>query len=721
MAIKFSQFTVRTSSSDLSHIVGYNGVDNIQITPTNFLNSALTGTAGQVLFYDTTGVTGDNDLYWDNTNKRLGIGTTSPSEKLHIEGGKMFIKHATTEQYNYQYGSGQPVWSFGGGNYFNIKQGGTTGFTVSSTLKVGIGTTSPSEKLEVNGNIKVGDSQQFVAGSGNDLRIIHDGTDSFINSNGSGDLYIQQFNDDKDIIFKSDNGGGGLTTYFYLDGSSGITRVSRNFRADDGVALQVGSSGDAGFFHNGADTFLKNDTGDLYIRNESDDRDIIFQCDNGAGSFTEYFKLDGSGVRTLFSKNIRLEDDVQLNIGSSDDLRLVHSPDNGFIQNFTGDLQISNFADDKDILFRCDDGSGGLTTYFYLDGSSTQIIYEKETKHQDSVKAKFGTSSDLNIYHNSSNSYIENNTNDLIILNNANDKDIVFQCDDGSGGVVTYFRLDGSIADGTYRYTKWDDYSVVSLGTGNDFQLFHDSTKSRIENLTGNLEITQKANDADIIFASDDGSGGTATYMYLDGGNTRVQFNKNARFVDSAKVMLGTSDDLQIQHDGSNSYISNNTGALYIQQFIDDGDIIFQCDDGSGGLATYFSVDGGGTDINFFKDTHHLDNVKAKFGSNTAGDLQIYHSGTHSFIDGSSGAGSLYLRPGAGGTIQLETISGADMISANATDVRFYSGGNERVRVKNIGINIQNVPTYADNAAAIAGGLTTGDVYRTGDLLKIVH
>jgi len=86
MAIKFSQFVVKTSSSDLSHIVGYNGVDNIQITPTNFLNTALTGTAGQVLFYDTTGVTGDNDLYWNNTNKRLGIGTASPLQKLHVTG-----------------------------------------------------------------------------------------------------------------------------------------------------------------------------------------------------------------------------------------------------------------------------------------------------------------------------------------------------------------------------------------------------------------------------------------------------------------------------------------------------------------------------------------------------------------------------------------------------------------------------------------------------------
>lgn len=30
-------------------------------------------------------------------------------------------------------------------------------------------------------------------------------------------------------------------------------------------------------------------------------------------------------------------------------------------------------------------------------------------------------------------------------------------------------------------------------------------------------------------------------------------------------------------------------------------------------------------------------------------------------------------------------------------------------------------PQFADNAAAIAGGLLTGQVYRTGDVLKIVH
>ena len=35
--------------------------------------------------------------------------------------------------------------------------------------------------------------------------------------------------------------------------------------------------------------------------------------------------------------------------------------------------------------------------------------------------------------------------------------------------------------------------------------------------------------------------------------------------------------------------------------------------------------------------------------------------------------------------------------------------------------NIPNVPEYTDNANAIANGLVAGDVYRTGDNLKIVH
>jgi len=36
-------------------------------------------------------------------------------------------------------------------------------------------------------------------------------------------------------------------------------------------------------------------------------------------------------------------------------------------------------------------------------------------------------------------------------------------------------------------------------------------------------------------------------------------------------------------------------------------------------------------------------------------------------------------------------------------------------------IVIADTPQYADNAAALVGGLVAGQIYRTGDALKIVH
>ena len=188
--------------------------------------------------------------------------------------------------------------------------------------------------------------------------------------------------------------------------------------------------------------------------------------------------------------------------GDQQDFRIYHDGTDTQNNNFTGNLVIKQQANDKDIIFQCDDGAGNSTTYFYLDGSLVLNRFLKDVLFNDDVVAKFGTSSDLRIYHNGTNNFIEAYSGNLIIQNHTTDSDIIFKSDNGTGGTATYFYLDGSLADGTYTYTRWVDYSVVSLGTGNDLQIFHDSTKSRIENLNGNLEITQKADDSDIIFQS---------------------------------------------------------------------------------------------------------------------------------------------------------------------------------------------------------------------------
>jgi len=52
-----------------------------------FRNLYLAKTSGSILFSDGSKIAEDNaNLFWDNVNKRLGIGTTSPAEKLHVIG-----------------------------------------------------------------------------------------------------------------------------------------------------------------------------------------------------------------------------------------------------------------------------------------------------------------------------------------------------------------------------------------------------------------------------------------------------------------------------------------------------------------------------------------------------------------------------------------------------------------------------------------------------------
>lgn len=46
-----------------------------------------TGTAGQAAFWSSgTAISGDNTFFWDNTNKRLGLGTATPGVRLDIHG-----------------------------------------------------------------------------------------------------------------------------------------------------------------------------------------------------------------------------------------------------------------------------------------------------------------------------------------------------------------------------------------------------------------------------------------------------------------------------------------------------------------------------------------------------------------------------------------------------------------------------------------------------------
>ena len=160
-------------------------------------------------------------------------------------------------------------------------------------------------------------------------------------------------------------------------------------------------------------------------------------------------------------------------------------------------------------------------------------------------------------------------------------------------------------------------------GAGNDLQIDHDGTNSAINNITGEFIIQQSVDDGNIIFKCDDGSGGVTPYITVDGGGTRTDFSKQTRHADSVVGSYGAGDDLSIQHNGTNSFISNYTGDLYIDQGADDKNIIFRSDDGSGGIATYLTIDGVDEVVRFYKNTYQQDDIKALFGNSS--DLKIYH------------------------------------------------------------------------------------------------
>ena len=693
MAIKFSQFVVKTSSSDLSHIVGYNGVDNIQITPTNFLNTALTGTAGQVLFYDTTGVTGDNDLYWDNTNKRLGIGTSSPGEPLEVHGNIKARFPANGALGQIKLGNLSNLLADNGD--LQIRNNLTGLVKVTSVGNVGIGTMSPSEKLEVVGNIKVGDSQKFIAGDGNDFTIQHNGTVSAIN-NAVGNIQIYQNANDGDIQFFSDDGSGGVTEYFRLDGGNASGGVVNTLFPDNSKVV-VGNDSDARFWHNGTNSFIQNITGDLEIQNYANDSDIVFQSDDGSGGIAEYFRVDGGSEEIIFSKDSDHLDNVSAYFGTDKDLRIHHNGSHTFISNNQGgDLRIIQNVDDGDIKFQADDGSGGTATYFEVQGTNTRTVFRKTLNLQDSVDLYLGTSSDLRLVHNSSDSVISNATGNLTITNSADDKDIIFKSDDGSGGVTEYFKIDGQFEVNKFsKNVQFLDDVLAMFGNGADLTISSNGSSGLINNLQGNLTIQTSTDDGDIIFKSDDGSGGTTEYFRVDGGLEKMVSSKNIMWLDNVKAQFGDSNDLRIYHNGTNNIVESVTGNLIIQNNLDDQDIIFKTDDGSGGVTEYFRLDGSDErlTVNAPNGMLFFDNIKAKFG--TSSDLEIYHDGSDSIIkDG--GTGSLDI---LSSHVHIKSSGGGSNMA------QFFSGGHSYIYANNV-LRIE---------ATTSGANITGALSITGD------
>ena len=138
------------------------------------------------------------------------------------------------------------------------------------------------------------------------------------------------------------------------------------------------------------------------------------------------------------------------------------------------------------------------------------------------MEVRLGTNQDVRVEHTGSNGTITNYTGNLTIQKNTDDGDIIFKCDDQSGGVTTYFFLDGSNSSGN-PVTIFPEDSKLAIGAArHGISLVHDGSNSTITKAIGDVRSTNFQNDGDVVCKSDDGSGSTTAYVTIDGGNTRT-------------------------------------------------------------------------------------------------------------------------------------------------------------------------------------------------------
>jgi hypothetical protein len=111
-----------------------------------------TMTPGSVLFAGPSGLLSQDNpnLFWDNTNDRLGIGTAAPTQKLHVTGN---ILLSTGSDKFVRIGSSTNYWydlQCTGDTFQIIDGGGIPRLHISyPNGNVGIGTTTPGSRLDI--------------------------------------------------------------------------------------------------------------------------------------------------------------------------------------------------------------------------------------------------------------------------------------------------------------------------------------------------------------------------------------------------------------------------------------------------------------------------------------------------------------------------------------------------------------------------------------------
>ena len=300
----------------------------------------------------------------------------------------------------------------------------------------------------------------------------------------------------------------GVTTIVTLNTANDALSIGSTVNVGSGITL--GASGD--IFATGVCTAASFSGSGANLTGI--DTDLVSDTSPQLGG-----NLDVNTKNIVFGDSGSASDD-RLTFGAGTDLSIYHNGSNSYIDDsgtgnlfirsnevrinkYTNEYMIRAVADGAVELYH--DNSKKLETTSYGTLVTGRLTTTGNITAPDSAQIQLGDSIDLAIYHDGSHSRIVDSgtghliiqTSELDLMNAAGNADLIKATE---GGSVELYENGTKVAETTsggwnvegYTYTNgldMDDNHKILLGTGDDMQLYHDGTTSRLHSASHNISI----------------------------------------------------------------------------------------------------------------------------------------------------------------------------------------------------------------------------------------
>jgi hypothetical protein len=396
---------------------------------------------------------------------------------------------------------------------------------------------------------------------------------------------------------------------------------------------------------------------------------------------------------------------------TGNDLSIYHDGTNTTIHNATGttvfradELHFNNAANTENKIKAVNNGQVEL----YYDNSKKFETTSGGVKISDAILEIADSTCLIDLMETSTTNHrIRNGSGNFYVQKLSDDKNTYttqLLIDGGTGATELYFdgtkkfeTRSGGI--GVFGHYEAGDNDKIMLGDSNDLQIYHDGSNSLLANSTGRLIVHVNGNESAI-----DMHPNGAVELYYDNSrklrttSTGVAIDDYLDMDDNHKLRIGSSADLQIYHNGTNSFISNITGDIEISNTHNNSDDVW--------IRT---TDDFGVQVN------KTENSIFGYGN---GAVELYYDGVKKLETTSSGinvVGSITQNGAALGGGVWERF-GAVTITSNSSDVDLTWASNSSIMTdyEKIRFEFYNIKKTSDNETKIKFFDTSGNIISSG-------